>query len=68
VGSEIVGVIILVTISLDIFMSTTRSLFLVVGIVVVAIAFSNFASFTFDFLVFTIEVFSIIGLVDQVLY
>jgi hypothetical protein len=39
-----------------------------VSIVAVAITFSNFASFAFDFLVFTIEVFSVIGLVDQVLY
>jgi hypothetical protein len=39
-----------------------------VGIVVVAIAFSKVASFAFDFLVFTIEVFSIIVLVNQVLY
>jgi hypothetical protein len=65
---EIVGVTILVVISLGTFMSTTRSLFLVVGIVVVAITFSDFASFAFNFLVFVIEVFSIIGLVDQVLY
>ncbi len=63
-GLEIVEAVILVTISLGIFMSTTGSLFLVVDIVVVTVAFSNFASFAFDFLVFTIEVFSVIGLVD----
>jgi hypothetical protein len=61
---EIVGVAILVVISLDIFVSTTRLLFLVIGIVVVAIAFSKVASFAFDFLVFIIEVFSIIVLID----
>jgi hypothetical protein len=68
VGSEIVGAAILVVISLGTFVSITRLLFLVVGIVAVAIAFSKVASFTFDFLVFTIEVFSVIVLVDQVLY
>ncbi len=61
---EIIRVVILVVISLDIFMSTTRLLFLVVGIVIVTIAFSNFTSFAFNFLVFTIEGFSIISLVD----
>jgi hypothetical protein len=65
---EIVGVAILVVISLGAFMSTTRSLFLVVGIVVVAVTFSKVASFAFDFLVFIIEVFSVIVLVNQVLY
>jgi hypothetical protein len=49
VGSEIVGVAILVVINLDIFVFTTRSLFLVVDIVAVAITFSKVASFTFDF-------------------
>jgi hypothetical protein len=49
-------------------MSTTRLLFLVVGIVAIAIAFSKVTSFAFNFLVFAIEVFSIIVLVDQVLY
>jgi hypothetical protein len=68
VESEIVGVIILVVISLGIFISTTRLLFLVVDIVVVAITFSKIASFAFDFLVFIIKVFSIIVLIDQVLY
>ncbi len=67
VGLEIVGAAILVAISSGIFVSTTRSLFSVVGIVAVAIAFSKVASFAFDFLVFTIEVFSVIVLVDQVL-
>jgi hypothetical protein len=65
---EIIGVAILVVISSGIFMSTTRSLFLVVSMAVIAITFSKVASFTFDFLVFTIEVFSIIVLIDQVLY
>jgi uncharacterized protein YaaW (UPF0174 family) len=64
---EIVGVVILVVISLGAFVSTTRSLFLVVGVVVVAITFSKVASFAFNFLVFIIEVFNIIVLVDQVL-
>ncbi len=64
VESEIIGAVILVAISLGTFISTTRSLFLVVGVVVVAIAFSKVASFAFDFLVFTTEVFSIIVLVD----
>jgi hypothetical protein len=64
VGSEIVGVVILVVIGSGTFISTTGLLFLVVGIVVVAISFSNFTSFTFGFLVFTIEVFSVISLID----
>jgi hypothetical protein len=64
VRSEIVGAVILVAISLGTFVSTTRSLFLVVGVAAVAVAFSKVASFAFDFLVFTIEVFSVIVLVD----
>jgi uncharacterized membrane protein YuzA (DUF378 family) len=64
VGLEIVGVVILVAISLGTFVSTTRLLFLVVGVAAVAMAFSNFTSFAFNFLVFIIEVFSVIGLVD----
>jgi hypothetical protein len=61
---EIIEVVILVVISLGTFVSTTRSLFLIVDIVVVAITFSKVASFAFDFLVFTIEVFSMIVLVN----
>jgi hypothetical protein len=64
VGSEIVGAVILVVISLGAFMSTTRSLFSVVGVAAVAVAFSKVASFAFDFLVFTIEVFSVMVLVN----
>jgi hypothetical protein len=49
VGLEIVGVIVLVAIVLGTFVSTIGLLFLVINMATVAVAFSNFASFVFDF-------------------
>ncbi len=62
-----VGAAISVAIGSGAFVSTTRSLFSVVGAAAVAVAFSEVASFAFDFLVFTTEVFSVMVLVDRVL-